>query len=156
MSDHLFCSIRKRWIKGSPEEKVRQSLVAYLVSQLHYPINQIIIEKNINCLPHLAEKPTFTLPLRRLDLLVVAKDLHPQHSFYPLVLIECKATVINNKALRQVLGYNHFLNACFIAVANQHEIQLGWKDSTQNFYVNLGLPSYPLLLEKGRSLVGHL
>jgi len=156
MPDLLFCFLRKRWIKSSPEEKIRQALINYLVKGLDYPSNQIIIEKNIDCLPHLTFHSSSRPPLRRLDLLIMAKNLHPCHPFYPLLLIECKATTLNNKALRQVLGYNHFLKACFVAVANHQEIQMGWIDEQQNFCIHQGLPPYLILLEQAKQMMSFV
>jgi len=157
MPDRLFCYIRKRWIKASPEEKIRQSLINYLKENLDYPLNQMIIEKGLECLPHLDPTLTPHFPIRRIDLLILAKDLHPHHPFYPLILIECKATHINEKAMRQVLGYNHFLKSCFIALANQHEVQLGWIEPGQNLLISKkGIPSYPLLLEHAKKLINLL
>ncbi len=153
MPDPLFCCIRKRWILATPEEKVRQSLITYLVNHLHYPLNYIIIEKGLHVLPHLDPAIVFQLPARRLDILVVAKDLHPDYAFYPVLLLECKATPLNPKAFRQVLGYNHFLKACFVGIANQKEIQMGWFDAQQNFVIHKNLPDYHVLCEQAKQLI---
>ena len=72
--------------------------------------------------------------------------------FFPLVLIECKATQVNQKAIRQVLGYNYFLKACFVALASPQSLQYGWLDSHQKFHLKSGFPSYLMLLEKAKIL----
>ncbi len=151
MSDSLFCSIRKRRIKASPEERVRQSLLNYLILELGYPSHQILIEKNINCLPFYKD-PLIRPPCRRLDILILAKDFYKNPPFFPLVLIECKATQVNQKAIRQVLGYNYFLKACFVALASPQSLQYGWLDSHQKFHLKSGFPSYLMLLEKAKIL----
>lgn len=153
MPDQLFCYIRKRWITATPEEKIRQFLIQQMTENLGYPKNLIILEKNLNQLPHLDQSILSSLPTRRIDLLVLAKNLHPNYPFYPLLLIECKAIPLNQKAMRQVIGYNHFLRACFVALANQEEVQLGWIDPKEGkLRVVKGLPPFETLFQEARRL----
>lgn len=152
--DQLFCTIRKRWITATPEEKIRQFYIQHMVENLCYPLNSIILEKNLNQLPHLDPSAHALLPTRRIDLLLLAKDLHPRFPFYPLLLIECKATPLNDKAMRQLMGYNHYLQACFVALANQQELRLGWMDPvSQIFQMSSGLPPYELLLKQAAQII---
>jgi len=64
------------------------------------------------------------------------------------------AEVISLRALRafeQVIGYNHFIQAPFIAVANMQEIQTGFWDNEQQQYVFIPfLPTYSELLKRIR------
>jgi hypothetical protein len=157
MPDQLFCYIRKRWIKATPEEKIRQFLIKQMVEKLQYPPNYFIMEKGLNQMPHLDKACLNSLPFRRIDLIVLAKNLHPQYPLYPLLLIECKAIKITQKAIRQVMGYNHFLGACFVAVINQVETHL----YSSRFEANLkgehlqepSFPDYPTLLQKAKAII---
>ena len=147
MSDSLFCPLRKIWVSALPEEKIRQALVQNMIQCLGYPPENLALEKNLNQLPHLLTKAL--LPKRRADLIVFAKDLHPHHPFYPLLLIECKAIPLTNKVLRQIIGYNQFIEAYFIAAINQTTAYLGWYDPpSQDFCFQNGLPSYDNLLKR--------
>lgn len=151
MSDFLFCSLRKKWVVALPEEKIRQALVQTLTQELGYPIGSLALEKNLSQLPHLQSKAL--IPKRRADLLVFAKDLHPDHPFYPLLLVECKAVSLTEKVLRQIVGYNQFVQAYFIAAVNQTHTYLGWYHSQyQDFFFQEGLLSYDQLLSKAYAL----
>lgn len=153
MPDQLFCYIRKRWISATPEEKIRQLLIKQMIEELNYPQNYFITEKGLNQMPHLNPASLASLPARRLDLIVLAKDLHPNYPLYPLLLIECKAIPITNKAIRQATGYNHFLKACFVALANSSELLLSWVDPEQQTHqIVKGLPDYPTLLHRAKSV----
>lgn len=149
MHDPIFCPIRKIWVASLPEEKIRQALIKKMVSELGFPINSIALEKNFNQIPHLVHKGPF--PKRRIDLLVFSQNIHNDFDFYPLLMIEFKAIPLNKKVLRQVIGYNQFVNACFIAAANDSTISFGWFDPSQKNYVfQENLPEYHFLLEKAR------
>lgn len=147
MPDSLFCPLRKIWVAALPEEKIRQALIQEMTQRLGYPLRSLALEKSLSQLPHLQAKAS--LPRRRADLIVFAKDLHPQHPFYPLLLIECKAIPLTDKVLRQIIGYNQFVGAYFIAAVNQTNTYLGWYDAQrQDFCFQEGLLSYDLLLKK--------
>ncbi len=149
MSHVLFCPLRKIWVAALPEERIRQGLIQEMTQKLGYPLGSLALEKNLNQLPHL--KTQVSLPKRRADLIVFAKNLHPQHVFYPLLLIECKAVSLTNKVLRQIIGYNQFVGAHFIAAVNQHHSYLGWyHDDYKDFRFQEGLLSYEILLKQVR------
>lgn len=112
----IFCRMRRRWVVASPEEKVRQALIQELTGQLGYPLENVVLEKSLAQLPHLRSHAH--LPQRRTDLIIFGKGLHADHSLYPLLLIECKACPLTSKTLRQLIGYNYFVRAPFIAVVN--------------------------------------
>ena len=146
MPDSLYCPIRKSWVAALPEEKVRQRLVQEMTHRLDYPLGTIALEVSISQLPHIDCKTP--PPKRRADLIVFAKDLHPSHSLYPLLLVECKAVPITPKVIRQVVGYNQFVKAYYIAVINQTDAYTGWYHQEKNdYFFYEGLPSYSYLLE---------
>lgn len=146
MSDLLFCPLRKIWIAALPEERVRQALIQEMIQNLGYPLGSLVLEKSLDQLPHLQTQTS--LPKRRADLIVFAKNLHPHHVFYPLLLVECKAIALTNKTLRQIVGYNQFIGAYFIAVVNQNHSYLGWyHPDYKDFKFQKGLLSYDVLLK---------
>lgn len=143
----VYCAIRKKWVKGLPEELVRQNLIAQMVHSLHYPIPLLSIEYPLEQLPHLASS-ALAIPDRRPDLICFAKNIHPDHALYPLLLVECKAVPLTSKVLQQVAGYNYFVQAYFIAIVNETEKKTGWYDpATQGYMFVDRLLSYPELLQ---------
>lgn len=114
----LFDPVRQKSVQAAPEEKVRQALIGLLVD-LGYPKSLMAVEFPIKSLEYVLEDTG-----RRADLICFAKDLHPQHSLYPLLLVECKACPITEAVFRQVEGYNQLCKAPYLLVANQEEIFL--------------------------------
>ena len=151
MTDSIFCPLRKLWVSALPEEKIRQALLSEMTQSLGYPLGNLALEKNLSQLPHLQAKAS--LPRRRADLIVFAKNLHPQYALYPLLLVECKAVPLTHKTLRQIIGYNQFVGAYFLAAVNQTHTYLGWYDANyQDFIFQEGPLSYELLLKKAHTL----
>ena len=147
MSDTLFCPIRNKWVAALPEEKIRQALIQDMIHRLGFPQGSLALEKNLSQLPHLHASPS--LPNRRTDLVVLAKNIHPVHPFYPLLLVECKAVPLTDKVLRQMIGYNQFVKAHFIAAVNQTTAFIGWYNPEhQDFIFEEGLFSYAYLISK--------
>lgn len=128
-----------------PEEVVRQKLVRLMIDKLGFPFYSFVVEKSLSHFPHLLEKRP--LPDCRVDIACVVKGIHPDHQLFPLVAIECKAVPLTSSTLEQIVGYNYYLEAPFIAVANQNEIKTGWFDEGKGGYEFMpGLPAYQDLL----------
>lgn len=135
--NNLFCLIRKEWVKHTPEESVRQKTLSSLLT-LGYPSSLIVVERKISQLPHLTQNPQ--LPNRRIDIVC-----YEAKSLRPLLVIECKARAIRPSEWRQVLGYNFYIGAKLIAMANAEEICL--VDASGNHLTPAGdIPSYQKLL----------
>jgi len=100
-----------------------------MIHELGYPRQWIAVEKELASLPHLQLIPKKELPKRRVDILVFAPHIHPDYSLYPLLMIECKVAFLEPKFAQQVLGYNTYVQAPFIAIANEHEILVGRFDA---------------------------
>lgn len=132
MPESLFCSIRQQRVASLPEEKVRQTLLQTMTEELGYPKGNLAVEKSLDQLPHLHMHAS--LPKRRADVIVFGKDIVAEYPLYPLLLIECKAVPLTQNVLRQVIGYNHFVGAFFIAVVNQTSTYLGCYDPSVQDY----------------------
>lgn len=139
--DQLFDRFRNSWVAATPEEKVRQKLLSLMIEQLGYPKELLAVEKQLSEIPHL--KSTMHLPKRRADILCFAKNIHPEHEIFPLLLIECKEGKSKEGAEPQVLGYNHFVQAPYVAVANE----IG---------VNLIYPEFLSFLPTYKQLIDHI
>lgn len=134
----LFDPVRNCFVAATPEERVRQKWLQAMMITLGYPKELLAVEKELWHLPHLLSDPH--VPQRRADIICFAKGIHPQHLLYPLLLIECKQESLSAKALDQVLGYNYYVGAPFVAVVNGTHIIMNQGLST--------LPSYQELLRQ--------
>lgn len=144
-SNHeIYDPIRKKWVKATPEEKVRQSLIKKMINELSYPRELIAIEKALSEIPSIP-LPKKDFPDRRIDLLCFAKKNSSQ--LVPLLIIECKECFsLIDVAKQQVIGYNHFVQAPFIGVAHPDGIEFGYYDiRTQKYVFFNKLPSYNAL-----------
>lgn len=142
----LICPIRKTAVGSLPEERIRVQLLCDLIDKLGYPSNSLTVEKELAQIPHLRSMGG-KLPKRRADIICFAKGIHPSEELYPLLLIECKAVKLTPKMVNQVVGYNHYLKACYIALINHEEIRTGWFDrSTQTYQFVSYLPTHAQLL----------
>jgi len=111
-----------------------------MTTQLGFPKELLLIEKKLSEFPHL--KGISALPERRADLVCFAKGIHPEHSLFPLLLIECKRGRADKNAKAQVMGYNHFLQAPFVAIAGEKQICLVHPEELSF------LPPYSQLMER--------
>lgn len=142
----LYCPIRRERVPNLPEEGVRQRFISYLILELGFAASAIAVEKKLGQLPHLEG---VKVPNRRADIIVFAQNIHPEHPYFPLLLVECKAVPITNKTVQQVVGYNHFVKAPFIALVNNDTLRVGQRDpKTGEYTFSDGLPTYDQLLEQ--------
>ena len=89
---------------------------------------------------------TTTTPNRRIDILCYAKNIGSEDDLYPLLMIECKAIKLTEKALEQVAGYNHYVGAYFMGIANEEEFILFWKNPKGKLERINFLPHYSQLI----------
>ncbi|MGE3954701.1 MAG: type I restriction enzyme HsdR N-terminal domain-containing protein [Parachlamydiales bacterium] len=124
-------------MESTPEEQVRQHLIAQLL-KLGYPPSLIAVEKALSELPHLQGQ---TLPNRRLDCLCYA------NAETPLLLIECKAEALTPDAERQLIGYNGYVGAPYLALVNGSEARFGQRREGEWHFIS-GLVPYARLLRQ--------
>jgi hypothetical protein len=142
--ERIYDRVRNAWVVATPEEIVRQTLLNKMIDELLYPKELIVVEKALSEIPILS---TTNAPLRRIDVACFAKNIHPDHMLYPLLLIECKESKQDAmEALEQVKGYNRFIRAYFIAVAYPGGELFGFLEKDQ-FSLLEFLPSYPQLIQ---------
>lgn len=120
-----------------PEELIRQQFKAFLQQKgFHHSI--LIQEKALSELPHL--KGLKQLPYRRVDILAYGLF---EGVLKPLLLVECKDKKVSQQALHQVLGYNHFVKAPYIALVSKRGYLL--YDTLNNKWIKT-LPDYDKLI----------
>mgnify|MGYP000579560601 CR=1 FL=1 len=116
-----------------------------MINELGYPRGGIAIEMPLVQLPHLQGKDLI-IPDRRADIIFFVPT-ETKEAMRPLLMIECKAVPLTEKVLQQVSGYNHYVGARFIAVANADEIRMGWRHKENGDYQFLPfIPLYEELL----------
>lgn len=141
----VFDPVREIWVAALPEERVRQKLLQKMLLHLGFPKAHLAVEKELKELPHLSALTQF--PERRIDILAFAPGIHSSFPLFPLLLIECKEGAIGQGALDQLLGYNHYVEAPFLAVVGKKEIQFLCK---QNGQIYSFLPRYTELVDAMR------
>lgn len=101
---YVVCLLRKKTIKLTPEEWVRQHIIHYLLAVKKYPEGLLKIEHGIQ-VNSLA---------RRCDLLVCNRMGMPK------LIVECKApsVIISQLTFDQAAHYNHELQANFLFLTN--------------------------------------
>lgn len=135
------CPVRNEYIQTTPEEVVRQSLLALMLQELGYPGSLMVVERKISQLPHLAYAKV-PIPNRRIDILCYSHDVSN-----PLILIECKARSFSLKEQRQLFGYNYHIGASFLALVAHDKIQFFcMKNSIQHIEIQ-EFPSFDTLKE---------
>ena len=99
-----FDPIRKKWVVLTPEERVRQQLVLFLLNVKKIPASHISVERSI----------TVNGLTRRYDLVVFAPEGNPW------MVVECKApeVEITQAVVDQAGRYNKTLRAPILGVTN--------------------------------------
>lgn len=108
--EFIFDAIRKKWLRLTPEEWVRQNIIQYLLQVKHYPASLLAIEKEIQ----LGELK------KRCDI-VVYKNAEPW------MIIECKEmnVPLSEAVFMQAIRYN-LANCCPYIVISNGNSNKGW------------------------------
>lgn len=125
--EYIFDPLRKKWIRLTPEEWVRQNFLQYLIQVMQYPASLIAVEKEIQ----VGELK------KRFDILVYKKD-------HPWLLIECKEmnVPINESVMQQLLRYQIAVQADYLIVTNGNETRGIGKENGQLIALHT-IPTYP-------------
>lgn len=130
--EYVFCEWRRRFVRLTPEEWVRQSVLHSLVEQMAYPKSLIAVE-------HFIEVGTLA---KRCDAVVFSTTLQP------LMIIEFKAEDVRltQKVFDQVAVYNRRLRVRYLMVSNGHDTYVCSVDNnTYTFFEQL--PTYQQLCQ---------
>ncbi len=103
-AEMIFDPIRKKYVRLTPEEWVRQNFIQYLVNEGSYPAGLIAVEHRF-----IQNKLS-----RRIDILV-----HDRRG-KPVMMVECKSpeTAISEVVFDQIVRYNMELKLPYIVVTN--------------------------------------
>ena len=100
----IFDVLRKKSVRLTPEEWVRQHLIRYLIEYRQYPKSMIRVESGLK----------YDKLLKRSDILVFGQDGNPW------MVIECKSpdSKLDDKVIHQVAAYSRSLQVKFIGISN--------------------------------------
>ena len=135
------------WVERLPEEEVRQNCIQNLL-RLSYPKRYIAVELSV-------KKASFDprSAKRRIDIAVFCTL---KGDMYPLLLIECKDTLpkeslAEEKALRQLTGYNAEMKAPFLGLVSKEGISVYWNEQKKRRQTPY-LPTFQELVQAWQSL----
>ncbi len=138
-SSKIYDSLRKKWIKATPEERVRQKWVVIMTQQLAFPRSLLSLEKTLEEASF--QTKNYSFPNRRLDLICYSKN--EQGNLIPLLLMEFKAEPLREGAFEQIIRYNTYVGAKYLAVASEDEVMTGVYDLIEKRYHFISrLPNY--------------
>ena len=127
--EEVLCFLRRRWVKLTPEEWVRQHFCHYMVEQLGYPRGLLANEQELR------------VGGKRLRCDTVLYDTQ----LSPRMIVEYKAATIpiTEQVFRQVVAYNLLLRADYLVVSNglKHYCCRMDYDNGQHRFLT-ALPSY--------------
>jgi len=100
----IFDRCRKKWVKLTPEEWVRQNILQYLIVEKKYPEALLAVEMSLRI-----NRKNF-----RSDIVLFGKDGNPE------LIVECKAPHINinQKTFDQIARYNMQMKTKYLMVTN--------------------------------------
>ncbi len=103
----VFDPVRQKWVVMTPEERVRQVFILYLLNVKQLPLSHLSVEHAV----------TVNGMTQRYDLVVFGNDLQPW------MMVECKAphVKLTQKVADQAARYNTVLRAPLICVTNGME-----------------------------------
>lgn len=106
----IFDPVRKKWVAMTPEEKVRQIFILYLLNIKGFPLSHLSVEHAV----------TVNGMTQRYDLVAFDNNLQPY------MVVECKAphVKLTQKVVEQAGRYNSILRAPLLCVTNglEHKV----------------------------------
>ncbi len=116
--NYVWCTLRKKYLRLSPEEWVRQHIIHYLISHKSFPSGLIASEYSIK----------YNELSRRCDLVVFDALGAPK------MIVECKApeVALTNDVFHQITQYNFTLNVDWLLVSNGIDHIICYIDRVKN------------------------
>lgn len=104
----VFDPVRRSWVALTPEEHVRQYLLALLINRMSYPAALIAVEKAIKV----------GAMGKRYDVVVYSRE------HVPWMLVECKSpdVDISENTLHQLLQYHSVVNCRYWLLTNGRQV----------------------------------
>lgn len=116
-SEMIFDQLRRKWVRLTPEEWVRQNFVQYLINAGGYPPGLIAVEVPFK----------YNRLKRRADIVVHNRKGRP------VMIVECKSCdveIVDNEVFDQVNNYNREFDVSYFIVTNGL-VHLAFKVNTE-------------------------
>ncbi|HBK32198.1 MAG TPA: hypothetical protein DDZ96_04605 [Porphyromonadaceae bacterium] len=131
----IFDPLRRKYVRLTPEEWVRQHFVHYLISEKNYPASLMANEAGIK----------LNSLFRRCDTVVY------NHQLEPVMIIEYKepGVTLSQEVFDQIVRYNIVLKVDYLIVSNGMNHYCGHVDyTTQTFHYLSEIPDYTTLSKR--------
>lgn len=136
--EYIFDPVRKKDVRLTPEEWVRQNFIRYLQEERGYPLSLMQVEKEFSW---------NGLSLRS-DVLVFSPSAMPR------MIVECKAPEVklDNAVFEQIARYNLRYRVPYLLVTNglmHYCCRMDYRENTYHFLREI--PDYSLLIREEAS-----
>ena len=138
---YVYDKIRKKEVPFTPEEKVRQQVLTYLIEELHVP--EYMIDEETAMSYYKADS------VRRPDILVLKKDENIGEAV-PMAVIECKRNnmVIDATIIEQTLFYAQQLGCNYAMITDGSYADFAYCELDNDMLVSIKkLPQYADMLK---------
>lgn len=138
---YVYDKIRKKEIPFTPEEKVRQQVLTYLIEELKVP--EYMIDEETAMSYYKVDS------VRRPDILILKKDENIGEAV-PMAVIECKRnnTVIDETIIEQTLYYAQQLECNYAMITDGSYTDVAYCELDNDMLVSIKkLPKYEEMLE---------
>lgn len=127
---YVLCAWRRRFVRLTPEELVRQTTLQLLVDEFAYPHNLIAVEVPI----------TVVGTQKRCDAIVYDQQMQP------LMVIEFKApyVALTQEVFDQAVVYNHEVNVPFLMLCNGTQSMVVKIENGEHYFLDT-IPLYDAL-----------
>lgn len=133
---YIYDKVRKKEIPFTPEEKVRQQVLSYLVEELKVPEYMIDEETAMSYYKVVSS--------RRPDILILKKDEKIGEAV-PMAVIECKRnnTIIDDTIIEQTLHYAEQLGCNYAMITDGNYTDVAYCELDKDVLVSIkSLPRY--------------
>lgn len=133
---YIYDRIRKRNVPFTPEEKVRQQVLTYIIEELKVP--EYMIDEEVALSYYKADS------IKRPDILILRKD-ELLGDVVPLAVIECKRnnTIIDGNIIEQTLYYANQLNCRYAMITDGLYVDVAYYEKENDYLTSIqGLPIY--------------
>ena len=137
---YIYDKVRKKDILFTPEEKVRQQVLTYLIDELKVPEYMIDEETALSFYKFVSTK--------RPDILILKKDEKTGEAV-PMAVIECKRnnTLIDGVIIEQTLHYAEQLGCNYAMITDGDYVDVAYCELDNKMLVSIkSLPTYEDML----------
>ena len=115
--EYIYAPLKRKWLKNTPEEEVRQEFICLLVNDYGFSLEQM--EQEVTT----TESSQRGTGKARADIVIWAKSTDKYNRKRALIVVECKATnvSITPKTYYQGFNYASWMHAKFLVLTNQKD-----------------------------------